>query len=60
MPKTFHGRIPVFLSRLDPHFQMLIQKAVSSIDAKILFSIISLKNVTEKNKKRQRQPGDDI
>lgn len=41
VPKTFHGRIPVFLSCLDPLFQMLRQMAVSSIDAKMLFSILS-------------------
>ena len=43
--KTFHGRIPVFLSRLDPHFQMLLHMIVSSIDAKILFGILSLKKM---------------
>lgn len=41
VPKTFHGRVPVFLSCLDPLFQMLLQMAVSSIDAKMLFIILS-------------------
>lgn len=33
VPKTFHGRIPVFV--------LLLQMTVSSIDAKMLFSILS-------------------
>lgn len=34
VPKTFHGRIPVFSV-------LLLQMTVSSIDAKMLFSILS-------------------